>query len=583
MRQGEKIAEIDIAAVERCLERAKAVLQPEDYALLKSLVQSFLFLARLVREGRTTIARLRRLVGMSSSEKTVAVLGAQAAANACTPSGSSPEQPPDPPGAGGGGAGAAPAANEPAAGGGGGTDMPSKPEGERTKAKGHGRLPASAYPDARHIPVAHESLRAGDSCPLCGRGTLFDLEQPAQFLRIVGQPPLVAVCWDCQRLRCSACGAVHTASAPCEAQGPKYTETAASMLALLRYRTGVPHHRLEQLQGNLETPVPASTQWEVVEQCASVLEPAYDELVRQAAQGCLLNIDDSHARILALMAKRRAALLAAGELEDPERTGLYTTGIVSTTGEGRKIALFFTGRNHAGENVTALLEQRAKDLLPPIQMSDALACNNPTGHPVIACHCLVHGRRNIVDEALNHPDECRYLLERIGRVFKLDEACREQKLSDEERLRVHQRDSAPVMEELEKWMRAQFDEKRIEPNSGLGGAINYLLKRWDKFTLFLRLPGVPLDNNSCERALKMAIRHRNNSLFYRSLHGAEVGDLYMTLIHSAELNGENAFDYLTVLQLHAQAIEKTPADWMPWNYRDTLKRLARPPSASRAA
>lgn len=579
------IAEIDRVELQRLLARIKPLVPPEDYVLLEKLLGSFLWLTRLVRQHGTTIARLRRLVGFKSSEKTVDVLGPQAAVPGSTPSGSSPEEPPEPPGTGGGVPGARRATKEPAAGAGAAGET-SKPEGSRTKAEGHGRLPASAYPDAEHIAVPHESLRVGDSCPACGRGTLYELERPAQFLRIVGQAPLVAVCWDCQRLRCSACGAVHTASAPCEAQGPKYTETAASMIAGLRYGSGLPHHRLEQLQANLQTPVPASTQWQVVEERVSEVEPAHDELVRQAAQGSVLHIDDSRARILELMGRRRAALLNRGELEDPERTGLHTTAVVSTTAEGRKIALFFTGREHAGENCGALLDQRAKDLPPPIQMSDALACNNPPGHPVITCHCLAHGRRNIVDEVLNHPDECRHLLELIGRVFKVDETCRQQRLSDEERLRVHQRDSAPVMAEIETWMKAQFTENRIEPNSGLGEALNYLLKRWDKFTLFLRLPGVPLHNNICERALKMAIRHRNNSLFYRSQHGAEVGDIYMTLIHTAELNGANPFDYLTALQLHARAVETSPQEWMPWNYRDTLQRLTErdaPPSASQAA
>ena len=62
------------------------------------------------------------------------------------------------------------------------------------------------------------------------------------------------------------------------------------------------------------------------------------------------------------------------------------------------------------------------------------------------------------------------------------------------------------------WLRAQFAEKKVEPNSGLGEAITYLLKHWDPLTLFLRKAGAPLDNNICERALKKAILHRKNSL-----------------------------------------------------------------------
>ena len=119
-------------------------------------------------------------------------------------------------------------------------------------------------------------------------------------------------------------------------------------------------------------------------------------------------------------------------------------------------------------------------------------------------------------------------------------------------------------------MRRQFDEKLIEPNSAMGEAINYLLKRWESMTLFLRKAGAPLDNNLCERALKKAILHRKNSMFYRSRSGAMVGDIYMSLIYTCELNGANAFDYLNQLQLNVTEVAGHPADWMPWNYRDNL-------------
>jgi hypothetical protein len=205
-------------------------------------------------------------------------------------------------------------------------------------------------------------------------------------------------------------------------------------------------------------------------------------------------------------------------------------------------------------------------------MCDALDRNLPKGHTVVDSNCLSHGRRHFVDQVENFPRECRYLLERLGQVFAVDEVCRTEHLSDDERLRRHQRESGPVMDEIKAWMEAQFSEKRIEPNSGLGDAINYMLKRWDKFTLFLRVPGAPIHNNIVERALKMAIRHRNNSLFYRSQRGATVGDIYMTMIHTTELHGGNAFHYLTELMRHAQAVAENPAAWMPWNYRENLAR-----------
>jgi len=571
-------AGIDVPTLERLLARIKPLLDAADYALIEQLLASLLTLTRLVRERGTRIARLRRLVGMSGSEKTANVLG--------PPSPDEPKHVGSDPGTPAGGDGGAPddSGGTPCAARTDDQNDPASAQRERArpetqgsapdKRKGHGKLPVSAYPHACHTPIPHETLRPGDPCPACGRGRLYELADPAHFLRILGQPPLSASCWCCQRLRCCPCGAVFTAQAPAEARGDKYTDSAAAMIALLRYRAGMPHHRLEKIQENLDTPVPAATQSEVVTERAVDIRPVHDELRRQAAQASLLYGDDTRGPILEFKGKRRTALIENGKLTNPERTGLFTTCFLAILAEERKVALFETGRQHAGENLAALLDLRSPGLPPPLLMCDALSSNPPKGHVVIECNCLAHARRRLIDELENHPDACRYLLERFEQIFQVDALCRNYRLSDEQRLRLHQRQSAPVMSEIETWMKAQFEQKRVEPNSGLGKAFHYMLDRWSKFTLFLRVSGAPLTNNACERALKAAIRHRNNSLFYLTQRGADVGDSYMSIIYTAELNGENAFDYLTALLRHAGAVAKRPADWLPWNYRATLAALA---------
>jgi hypothetical protein len=100
-----------------------------------------------------------------------------------------------------------------------------------------------------------------------------------------------------------------------------------------------------------------------------------------------------------------------------------------------------------------------------------------------------------------------------------------------------------------------------------------MLKHWAKLTLFLRVPGAPLDNNVCERALKKAILHRKNALFYKTLNGARVGDVFMSLIHTTELNGIPPFEYLVALQRHHQAVALDPSEWLPWTYEATLTEL----------
>lgn len=257
---------------------------------------------------------------------------------------------------------------------------------------------------------------------------------------------------------------------------------------------------------------------------------------------------------------------------DPERTGVFTSGIVSTK-EGRKIALFFTGRKHAGENLADVLRRRASELEAPIQMCDALSRNLPQELKVIVANCIAHSRRKFVEVVENFPQECRYVLETLAKVYKLDATTAERKLSAEERLRFHQAQSGPLMEKLHDWMADEIEAKKVEPNGGLGEAILYALKHWKKLTRFLEVPGAPLDNNVVERALKKAIIHRNNSLFFKTENGAHVGDIFMSLIYTCQLAGEDPFDYLTELQRHSKELAANPKEWMPWNYRETLARL----------
>jgi hypothetical protein len=217
--------------------------------------------------------------------------------------------------------------------------------------------------------------------------------------------------------------------------------------------------------------------------------------------------------------------------------------------------------------------ERAKGLAPPIQMSDALSRNVPKLErklEILWGNCNTHARRHFVQVTPNFPQECQFVLEIWRKVYRYEGKAKAQGLTPEVRLRFHQEHSEPLMKQLHAWFEAQFAEKRVEPNSGLGRAITYCLKRWHRLTLFLREPGAPLDSNIVERALKKCILHRKNSLFYKTENGAEVGDLFMSLIHTCELNGVNPFDYLIELQKHAEEVAQNPVAWMPWNYRQAL-------------
>lgn len=429
------------------------------------------------------------------------------------------------------------------------------------KKPGHGRTPASDFTGAVKVTVAHETLHRGDVCPGCQVGKVYPQKEPTPLVRMTGQAPIAATVYELERLRCNGCGQMFTAEAPVEAGPEKFDEASMAMIAVLKYGTGMPLYRISKLQASLGIPLAPATQWDVIEEAAELLQPARDELMREAAQGELLHNDDTSMRVLKL-----------NRPEGDQRTGVFTTGLVSA-GE-RRVALFFTGRQHAGENLMDVLRKRAADLPPPIVMCDALTRNVPKGVNVLLANCNAHGRRQFVEVADNFPPECRFVLETLGEVYGFDAAARERGLGPAERLAFHQERSAPLMAGLRNWCDRQLGERLVEPNSGLGKAIRYLQNHWEKLTLFLRQAGAPLDNNICEQALKRVVLHRKNALFYRTLHGAEVGDLCMSLIHSCALNGVNPFEYLRELLRHPLELKAAPGQWMPWNFRETAAGVA---------
>jgi hypothetical protein len=554
MRSSPDIVEVTDTQLDEVLRRVEEVLDAEDATLIRRVFESYAYVTDLVEDRKTSIRRLRELLFGKPTEKTAAVLGR----TSDQPLTTAPQG----------------AAAEPPLASGEQASEPAKKTGTSTAPApaGHGRNGAAAYTGAARIEVPHPSLAAGDACPACQDGTLY-ARAPGVVVRITGQPPLAATIYELQKLRCHLCGQVLTAEAPAEAGDRKYDATAGSMIGLLKYGSGLPFNRLAGLQGHLETPLPASTQWDVVAVVAGLLAPAFDELIRQAAQGDVLHNDDTTVKILALMGERGQGVTGADAEEEvnnaDERSGLFTTGVVAL-GDGHRVALFFSGRRHAGENLAEVLAHRAAELPAPIQMCDALSRNLPGELQTIVAHCLAHARRNFVDVHDRFPEPCGYLLEALRVVYHNDASARTDRLSPEARLQYHQQHSQPVMQQLHDWLKRQFEEKRTEPNSALGGAVRYMLNHWERLTLFLCRAGAPLDNNVCERALKKAILHRKNALFYRTANGARVGDLFMSLIYSCELNQVNPFDYLTRLQEHADEVAASPELWMPWNYRAAL-------------
>jgi transposase len=519
-----EVVELSAAQLEELLAKLAKLLPAELYQLVEKLLRTLQWVMGVLQAKEMSLGRLRRMIFGAKTETSRNLLAAV---------------------------------------GGGTVASDSKP---KPKAKGHGRHAALDYPGAKRQPVPHPKLHVGELCPKCLKGKLYLLKTPARIVRVVAQPLFRATVFELERLRCALCGALFTAPAPPEAGPGKYDPSCGVMLNLQRFGVGQPMYRTDKWQRYFGVPLPASTQWELMAGASQTPALVYEALIRFAAQAELLHNDDTPMRVQSLRREIAAS-------QDPDqRKGIFTTGIIAQVGPV-SVALFFTGQNHAGENLNQLLQNRAADLAQPLQMCDALSRNEPQDFQTLLCNCLLHARRNFIDLREDFPEASRQVIESLREIYRLEAQAKERKLSPQERLAFHQEKSKPVLDQLQQWMQAQMDQKQVEPNSGLGGAIRYMLKRWETLTRFLSVPGAPLDNNIAERALKSAILHRKNSLSYKTLAGARVGDIQMSLIHTCELNGVNPFDYLMALEQHSAAVAKAPTAWFPWNYRAAIDAL----------
>ena len=441
----------------------------------------------------------------------------------------------------------------------------------KPKKPGHGRMGHDAYPDANQVFVPHGQLQPGDYCPeKCG-GKVYSFGA-GHVIRITGNSFAAVTKFELETLRCALCNIVFTADLPNGiSKTEKYDPLFKANLAIQKYFAAMPFYRQENIQMMLGFRLPDSTQFDLVEQVADCAYPVIGALEKIAANGESLQYDDTGAKILSVIKCNK-------KNPNSNRTGMFTTGIIGKTSvaadqHGQTIALFYTGIRHAGENIKALLENRTILQEKIITMCDALSANTPESlrNIIIECNCLAHGFRKFRDLLDYYPEFCLHVIQELGQVYKNEGTTKG--LDKNERLAFHAKHSKPIMDSLFIYLKKQFSEKLIEPNSHLGKAITYMTKRWEKFTMFFTVPGAPIDNNLAERALKIPIRIRKSAMFYKTEHGAHISNILLSLIETAKLNKINPADYFVALQENKSAVHKNPADWVPWMYQKTLKNM----------
>jgi transposase len=430
-------------------------------------------------------------------------------------------------------------------------------EGEKPHPRGNnkGKNGKKNYPTATRVFHSHESLKFGDNCPECLKGTLGKYD-PGLYIRITGTSPLKAVVHETEKFRCNACLAIFEAKFEGK-NAPKYDEGAHAIIAMLKYGASVPFYRLEKIQKHLHTPMPASTQWDLMENLGNHLYPIWQVLLKRASDGNKFFIDDTKGKVLSLIKENKHL--------SPDRKGINTTGIISETDEG-KIILYLTGRRHAGENLDRIIKERTNGK-KPVLMSDALAANDTSDFEFIRSYCLSHGRRKFVDQSEKFEEACIFVKERIAIVYKNDKYCKANNLTPAERLVYHQQNSTESMVDLKTWCEETLNGKDVEPNSILSTEIKYLLNHWEGLTSFLRIEGAELDNNQLEQKLRLPVLNRKNWLFYKTETGALIGDIICSFIKTCEAANVSPFDYFVWVMKNKDLVRECSENFLPWKFK----------------
>lgn len=422
--------------------------------------------------------------------------------------------------------------------------------------------PPATEPEVHHHEV--QAYKSGDPCPSCANGIL-GKRDPVVSRRVQAQQPYKVVIHILKRLACSRCNFVVTASLPEEVkrdgdEEQVYGYSARSMMAIHKHFSGTPFYHQQNLNTLFGCPITAST---ISDQCNYVADDvrlAYQQTRHLAANAFLFYIDDTHHRILDAKPKMKDVRNGKGTRK---RTGIYTSGLIAVMSDGRKIYLYDTSLGHSGEHLDDILKFRDPSLPPPIISCDALSSNRPTVMECIVSLCNAHGRRQFFDTESFHP-EVSEVLDDYDKIWVHDSKSKALEHSPAQRLAYHKEYSLTVMEKIQRWCQTYLSSEEVEEHGPLGKACRYFLKHYEELIQFCKTEGAPIDNNLMEAGLKLPIRGRKQSHFYKTEHGASVANILVSLIATAYQNGFNAFHYLNALQRNKSKISAERTDWLPW-------------------
>ena len=449
-------------------------------------------------------------------------------------------------------------------------DKKNNPKNNRTKKR---------KPKPPHEPpvvVYHKitDYQRGQCCPGCEVGKLYK-QEPSKFLRVTGHARFEAEQHIVDQLRCNACQQIYKAPLPESVledgdATQMYGYSARTLMAIDKFFSGLPYYHQGNLAHIFGHAISASTLFDQCEQVANAVMPVFYEFKKQAATAYQFLLDDTHNRILEQSPELRDKPNGKGKVL---RTGVYSSGLIAQLSDGHEIVLFETSLGHAGEHLDSILTFRPPGLIPPLTMSDALSSNLVTAVAVKAAHCNAHARRQFYDIESLYPDDVDWVLKMYGKIWKADDEAKEKNLNPQQRLAYHQQHSLPVMQSIRHWGEAKRAADDFEEHAAFCRAIKYFLRHYEQLTLFCVEPSALIDNNRMEEKLKIVIRGRKTAHFYKTVNGAGVANVLISLIATAYNAGENVYDFLKGLQRYQNHLKSNPVAWLPWNYKKTIEAI----------
>ena len=475
-------------------------------------------------------------------------------------------------------------------------NSPKDESGESENKNGHSKPKEKRKGGKNKLPlgniIAHTLSAEEKVCPCCKNK--MHKQRPKTRTYVLALPMLSTETHVSESYRCLSCDVKETANKRNDIANEcigRYHFSAVSSLATLRYQCGMASYRMENMSDALGIKVADSTQWYLFENAASIVQPFVCYLEKEAANAPKQHVDDTHNIILDLVKGiEEEQELALQQGKDPQkvRSGIHTTNLTGVFPEGQ-IILYKTGLHHAGEILAQILSKRTIDE-QIIIMADAASANTSKinlqeNENIKIANCNSHTVRKFKDLANKEEkvaqnnlikeyktsEYLNYFLFRYKTIFKNENLTKN--MTSKERLYFHQNNSLPLMLEMKNKIEQDIHNKIFEPNDEIGKVYKYFSNHFIKLCAFCYFEGAPVCNNLSERMLKSIIRHRKNSLFFKTQLGATVADILTSILFTAKENNLNSVDYLRDLLIYQNLCTQNPKDWLPWNYLDTINKI----------